>query len=218
MNGMNATAADYAWFTERLEGLSDAYCLTLARGLTPAQFLARLNARPDIPRTGIDGLFEPSMDMWDEVLKKGGMEEELLIGVTTVPGDGGDWALAVEVNGYLGVTPGVIVPLSAGTRVVSHYYSSGNRFYWVEDGDIRLYFEPLDPAYREGSTPDALVDAMREAGFDLSEDGENVEHPMEAAMALAERLTGVRITPEILEDSTYLCGIAPIPADETDDD
>ena len=208
---MSATAADYAWFEERPGGLSEAYCLTLARGLTPAQFLARLNARPDVPRTGVGELFEPSMDMWDEV-----PEKELLVGVTTVPGDGGDWALAVEVNGYLGATPEVIVPLSAGTRVVSHYANGGYSFYWAEVGDIRLYFVPLDPDFREGSTPDALVDAMREAGFDLSEDGQNVEHPMEAAMALAERLTGVRITLEILEESTYLCGIAPIPAGNTD--
>jgi Family of unknown function (DUF6461) len=89
--------------------------------------------------------------------------------------------------------------------------SSGNRFYWIEDGDVRLYFEPLDPAYREGSTPDALAEVMREVGFDLSEDGENVEHPMEAAFALAEHLTGVRVTPEILEEATWLCGVAPVP-------
>jgi hypothetical protein len=57
---MSATAADYVWFEDRPAGLSEAYCLTLARGLTPAEFLTRINARPDQTRTGVDALFEPS--------------------------------------------------------------------------------------------------------------------------------------------------------------
>ena len=35
--------------------------------------------------------------------------------------------------------------------------------------------------------------------------------PTEAAFALAERLTGVRITMELLEESRYECGVAPVP-------
>ena len=63
---MTATAADYAWFETRLEHLAEAYCLTLARGLEPREFLTRIGARPLEPLTGLDALFELSMDTWDE--------------------------------------------------------------------------------------------------------------------------------------------------------
>lgn len=206
---MTAVARDYLWFEDHPAGMSEAYCMTLARGLTPAEFLARIGSRPDsLPRT-IDDLFEASMDLWAEY-PDGGM----LIGVTTAAGDSGDWALGVEINGFLGVTPEVIVPLSAGTRVVSHFrnINAAHEFYWVEDGDIRLNFDPLSSGYRKGSTPDAVIDLMREAGFDLlGDDTTGTEHPSEAALALAERLTGVHLTLGFLERATYTCGVAPTP-------
>jgi hypothetical protein len=205
---VTVTAADFSWFADRPAGLYEAYCLTLARGLAPAEFLARLGARAERGRKGVGELFGPSMERW------GGFPEEgLLIGVTTAPGSGCDWALGVEINGFLGVSEDLIVPLSAGTSVVSHFRNieAVNRFYWVEDEEIRLYFEPLIPQSRYGSAPDALTDLMRQVGFDLREDGDNSEHSNEAAFALAERLTGVRVTPELLEQAQYQCGIVPVP-------
>ena len=148
------------------------------------------------------------MDLWRESNGK-----RLLIAVTTVPGEGGGWAMGVEFNGFLGVTEELIVPLSAGTRVVSHFWENielASRFYWVEDRDIRLSFELLSSCYREGSTADALVDVMQTVGFDSRGEGED-EHPVEAAFALAEYLTGVRLTPELLEGSNYTCGIVIVP-------
>jgi hypothetical protein len=208
---MAATAADYAWVAED-PAIFEAYCLTLARGVASAEFLARLGARPEAPRTGIGALYEPSYDVWADNERRATHHDfNLFIGVTSVPGDGGDWALGVEINGFLGVTPEAIVPLSAGTRIVSHSRNNAvHRFYWAEDGDIRLHFEPLFPDYREGSTPDALVDVMQEVGFDLREDAE-LDYPAEAAFALAERLTGVRVTMGLLDESNYECGIARVP-------
>jgi hypothetical protein len=202
-----ATAADYTWFENRPIGLADSYCLTLARGLTADEFLARIGAQPELTRTGVEGLFEPSMDLWREY-----DGDQLLIGVTTVSGDDGDWALGMEFNSYLGVTEELITPLSAGTGLVSHSRNieALSHFYWIEDGDIRLSFEPLFASDREGSTPDALTDVMRRVGFDVSEQGRN-EHYTEAAFALGEHLTGVRVTPELLEGATYACGIVTAP-------
>jgi hypothetical protein len=206
-----ATADDYAWFAERPHGLAEAYCLTLARGLTPAEFLARIGARAErAPLSGVGALFEPSMELWNDFPDAG-----MLIGVTTLAaGAAGaaDWTMGVEVNGFLGVTPELIAPLSAGTRAVSHFSNlSASRFCWAEDAQVRLSFETLFPGWREGDTPDALLDDMREAGFDLSDDGDNTGHPNESAFALAERLTGVRVTAELLERASYSCGIAPVP-------
>jgi hypothetical protein len=204
---MAATAADYAWFDADPESyLGDPYCLTLVRQVTPAEFMARIGARPQAPRTGWEALWDPSMEAMsaDPML--------LFIGATTVPGEGGDWVMSVELGGYLGITEEIILGLSEGTRLVSHYSNNGpDHFFWAEDRDLRLEFNPVEPAYREGSTPDALVEVMREVGFDLSRDGDNFETSGAAAFALAERLTGVRVTAQLLEDATYTCGIVPAP-------
>jgi hypothetical protein len=210
---MTAAAADYAWVGQWIDSLSQAYCLTLARGLTPALFLERLGAQIVTPsRTGAE-LSLPSFETWDRY-----HGQALFIGATTVRGTDASWALGLEVNGFLGVTPAAIVPLSAGTTVVSHHLDveAADDFYWVEDRDIRLYFQPGAPAWREGSTPDAMTDAMRQAGFDLREDAESDagdDVSTAAAFALAEHLTGVRLTPELLTESVYLCGVAPVPQD-----
>ncbi|MEW2358450.1 DUF6461 domain-containing protein [Spirillospora sp. NPDC029432] len=202
---MAPTAADYAWFDERFPDLAEAYCFTLVRGLTPAQVLARLGARTGGPQVkGVEALSRLSYDTYPE---RAG--NELVVGVTPV----GGWALAVEPNGYIGVSEEAAVPLSAGSRLVSHStnVNAVGNFFWVEDGDVRLTFEPLFPSSRWGGTPDALLGEMREAGFDL-QDGDDANLDCgAAAFALAERLTGVRITPEILTDSTFLCGLAPVP-------
>lgn len=139
-----AVAADYAWIgAEEDDGLFSAYCLTLVRGITPREFMDRLGARImfDALRLG-EEFTDLSFQYWDEP-HHGDVQ---FIGATAVTGDGVDWTLALEVNGHLGVTPSVVVPVSAGTRLVSHRYNGGNAFggfLWIEDGDVRLDFEPL---------------------------------------------------------------------------
>ncbi|MEV0237838.1 DUF6461 domain-containing protein [Nonomuraea sp. NPDC050786] len=133
----------------------------------------------------------------------------------------GDWCLIVEPNGFMGVTPEIIKPLSADTRLVSHFrnVNAVKDFYWAEDGDIRLMFEPPFAADRYGSDPDGAVDAIRRAGFDLEcgvQSGkiffpEDVAARTGAVFALAENLTGVRLTAQLLTESTYLCAVAPSP-------
>ena len=205
---MPSTAADYAWFSERFPELASGYCLTLVRGLAPATVLSRLGARLEPGLTQLAAMSEPSLRLWDADAPGSGSQS--LIGVTTIPGEG--WTLAVEPTGFLGVTEAVAVPLSVGSALVSHHrnFNAGGSFLWIDDGDIRLRFDPLDPAWREGSNPDAVVAVMRRVGFELSQDNET-EHPEQASFALAEYLTGVRVTRELLADSTYQCGIVPIP-------
>ncbi|MER5605532.1 DUF6461 domain-containing protein [Micromonospora tulbaghiae] len=201
---MSATASGYAWLTDRFPGLMEAYCLTLVEGLTPGKLLDRLGARQESRVRGTAELLEPAYDAWED--HDG---ERAFVGVTAV----GDWALAVEPNGYLGTLDEVIVPLSRGTRLVSHFrnVNAVDHFFWLDDGVLRLHFEPLFPAHRDGSDPDGLVQVMRQVGFDLSDDDADYTVHTEAAFALAEHLTGVRLTPEFLESATYLCGTAPVP-------
>ena len=202
-----ADAADYAWADDWVDSLSQAYCLTLARDLTAEEFLMRMGAAPEMTCAGLAELSEAAFRLWDAAPVR-----HLLIGVTTVPGRDADWTLGLEVNGFLGVTPEIVTSLSAGTRVVSHYANAGmNRFYWLDDTDIRLHFEPLFPADRMGAAPEALVDVMRRVGFDLREDGDNTDGAVAATFALAEHLTGVRLTRDVLDDSVYACGTAAFP-------
>ncbi|WP_329179657.1 DUF6461 domain-containing protein [Streptomyces decoyicus] len=201
----HATAADYAWLDEDLPGLTEAYCLTLVRGLTPEEVLRRIGARGELRITGVEELAAPAYDAWDEY-----DGERMFVGVTSV----GDWALMMEYNGYLGVTDEVSVPLSRGTRLVSHFRNVNalDHFDWIEDGDIRVTFEPLFANQRHGSAPDSLVEEMRGAGFDLGDSGDrSYELHTEAAFALAERLTGVRLSTEVLSSATFLCGMAALP-------
>lgn len=203
----SATAEDYAWVDDWYDSVGQAYCLTLARGLAPGEFLARMGAVPDGLDDGLAVIAVRSQDLWEQDPVR-----HAVIGVTAVRDtDGGTWALGVEVNGFLGVTPEVIAPLSGGTRVVSHCANGGGRFYWMEDAAVLLTFEPLFAEYRDGTEANAAVQAMRAAGFDLSEGSDNTGHPIASAFALAERLTGVRVTREFLDSARYALGLAPYP-------
>ncbi|NUR96356.1 MAG: hypothetical protein HOV67_13985 [Kribbellaceae bacterium] len=82
----------------------------------------------------------------------------------------------------------------------------------MEDGQLRVRFEPLFPYHRDGSDPDSLVDVMRRVGFDLRDDEDrDYENHTEATFALAEHLTGVKLTREALESADYICAKAPLP-------
>jgi hypothetical protein len=201
-----AVAADYLWAED--DDLFSAYCLTLVRGITPQGFMDRLGARIVFDALKLGEQFtEISFDYWGEPH----LGDVQFIGATTVAGDGGPWTLALEVNGQLGVTPELVVPVSADTRLVSHRYNGGNavgQFCWIEDRDIRLDFEPLFASYRDGSTPDALLDDMQQIGFDLDENREDIGPTTAAGFALAERLTGVRVTRTMLDEAVFLCGTA----------
>nr|WP_042190418.1 DUF6461 domain-containing protein [Kibdelosporangium sp. MJ126-NF4]CTQ94873.1 hypothetical protein [Kibdelosporangium sp. MJ126-NF4] len=198
---MTSTAHDYTWFAEQFPALREAYCITLVRGLTAEEVLHILKAEDITVVTGNDSLQQAAADAWDE--HDG---DPLLVGVTTV----GEYALMVESNGYIGVTPEFYTPLSRGTRLVAYFrnVNADCHFCWVEDEDVKLTFEPLFPTQRHGSDPDGLADVMQQVGFDF--DGGHTLHT-EATFALAEHLTQVRLTPELLRSAEYMCGTVSLP-------
>jgi Family of unknown function (DUF6461) len=203
---MVATADDYTWFPVLFPGLAEAYCLTLIRGVAPEELLSHLGAQlPPRQITGIEALTTAAYAAQTEQ-----SDPLVFIGVTQ-PGDG--WTLAVEPNGFAGVNAARMVPASIGTRAVSHFRNINalDEFCWFEDGVVRLCFEPLGPSQRLGTEADAHVDLMRQVGFVLGEDDDDDYDGMhtEAAFALAEELTGVRVTPDLLNASSYLCPPAP---------
>ncbi|XRQ09089.1 DUF6461 domain-containing protein [Actinomadura welshii] len=212
---MAPTAADYEWINDYSE-LSEAYCATLVRGVTVPEFLKGMRARPRGEASGYPELERQTREVYEEH-----NSNAYLIGATLVPGDQGDWVLGLECNGFLGTLSHLVNPLSRGTRLVSHFcnVNAHDQFLWCEDGTLRTFFEPLFPTARDGSTPDELVEAMKEAGFDLEEDEEtepDFSMTTEAAFALAERLTGVHLTPELLDKATFTTGLVPSSATKDD--
>ncbi|MEV6861534.1 DUF6461 domain-containing protein [Streptosporangium subroseum] len=150
----------YSWLDD------DAFCVTLVRGLTPHEALARL---------GIE-VFDGD-DEEDEI------EEGL---ICAHPAEGG--TILSEWNGFAGTLDEVLRPLSART-VTASVFVNVNRvasFDHYADGREILSFDPLIP--HDANVPqDYLADRI-ELGLvhGKSEGG------LAAALQLAQRITGVR--------------------------
>lgn len=187
-------------FNERFPELATAYCITLVRELPQAELQRRLAGRGEPAPTGIPALVDAAYELHDRY--QGG---HALIDVTTI----GSWTLVIEPNGYLGVTEAVALPTSRGTRWVSHYDNhDGGIFLWAQDTNQRLHFELDDPGHRTGSTADEHLDVIRHTGFEFPEEPAPTDDysAASATLALADHLTQVRLTPELLQNTTFSCG------------
>lgn len=207
----SVTAADYGWIRSSSSlfafALENGYTMTLVRGVTPAALFSVAEAEP---RGACAGLAELIEQYTETSAGYEGWPEFFLAGAFTVPGEGGDWTLALDFGGDLGTRPAIMEALSVGTRAVSHSSNGGKPmhfFHWYEDGELRTTFE--HPAYRTGSTPDELNAVMREVGLDPAGDEDPGVDTKAAVFALTERLTGVRVTEELLAGAEYRTGEVP---------
>jgi Family of unknown function (DUF6461) len=200
---MNTTASDYIWFEERFPDLAEAYCFTLVRELNPSEILERLGGREEPPLTGMTAAVDAAFALFER-----SDAARQLIAMTAI----GPWTLMIEPNGYLGVTEEKVLPASAGTSWISHFtnVNAVDLFLWAEDTVMRLGFEPMFPDERWGTTPDERLDLMHRIGFHFGEDSPETDLSSLAAFALAEHLTGVTLTPELLQETTFTCGSAGI--------
>ena len=194
-----ATAGDYRWF-EADGDLAKGFCFTWVKGLNPQQVIKRLGGR-ELERVD-----------WQQVVGSGDGQQaganDYFVGIARV----GAWALMVEDNGTLGTTDTLVVPLSAGTTLISHYRKADGhgRLLFLADREVRLDFDPTDPKKLGGSGAGALAPVIDAAGFGDAETMRPTEDParyrtycMEAAFALTERLTGVPMTLDLLTTMTY---------------
>nr|WP_328673236.1 DUF6461 domain-containing protein [Streptomyces sp. NBC_00328] len=197
-----------------LRGCSEVgYTLTLVRGVSPSEVFRIVGAEPRDVCQGLNELIEAQQEFLEGYEE---WPEAFLAGAFTAQGEGGDWTLALEFGGDLGTRPGLMEALSAGTRAVSHSSNGGKPmdfFHWYEEGELRTTFEW--PADRTGSTPDELNGVMTEVGLNPSGDEDPDVDRKTAVLALTERLTGVRVTEELLARAEYQVGEVPEePADE----
>jgi hypothetical protein len=56
-----------------------------------------------------------------------------------------------------------------------------------------------------------VADTLRRLGFAFDDDPLEVDRSAPAAFALAETLTGVRLTPGLLAQASFVCGTCPPP-------
>ncbi|MGJ6962755.1 DUF6461 domain-containing protein [Streptosporangium sp. G11] len=185
---MEITYADVDWLARGHE-LGDVWCLTFVWGLDEAEALRRIGA--------IEESIRPLT--YEE------LDDEGLFPDTVLAGRLGGWTVLIERGGWQTIERDAFRALSTATEVVSVLRNdhATHNFVYARDGRTVTSFDPMIPAWRYGSDPDRLVDAMRAAGFDPGhapgDEDENVDHPtVDGALLLAVRLTRVVLTQEVL--------------------
>ena len=199
---MSPTAADYMWFESEFPDLAEAYCIALIRGVPPDEVLRRLGGSPQTTTRGIEAAYDSAYQASERY--------EGFLALTGV----GEWTLSVEPNGFICSLDAAAATLSQRTTLVSHYLNVNfvSRFLWIDSEDIKVSFELQSPAARSGSEAHRVTDLMADAGFMTTDDTEQDAYTMTpASLALAEILTGVRVTPDVLRSSMFSCGTVKIP-------
>jgi hypothetical protein len=191
--GMAPTADDYAWFFEddNCGLLAESYCCTLVLRLTPQDVLRRIDATA-VRQADFEEVINPAEAFDLEAGKS-------YIAVTELAG----CALILEDSSTVGYDHRVA--LSQGTTLVSHFQNVNvvTRFVYLRDGAGLLDFEPFYGDFRDISDS-GLADAVREAGFVGNDLGKGyTERYGEAAFALADLLTGARLSYDALAASAY---------------
>jgi Family of unknown function (DUF6461) len=172
-------ARSYDWIEEWHDW---GCCIALVDGLKPEEALRRLVHRPMTTVGRVD-----VARAWAE--RQDGPNYGCSIEATTLDG----WTVIVESNGYQATLEESLRRLSKGTRAAVVYWSVNMdmSFQWAIDGDVVRHFDPLlydnpgwqgEPLSEEQGLPFATAESQA------------------AAMACAERLTGVRLTHQFLDD------------------
>ncbi|MCU7729795.1 DUF6461 domain-containing protein [Actinoplanes sp. KI2] len=192
-----AVADDYWWFALERD-LDKGFCFTWVQGLTPPQVLKRLGGK------------ELERVTWEQLVGSGDgpsvPADRYFVGVARLE----SWSLIVEDAGDLGVTDRLVRPLSAGTTAVAHQRgpTGHGRFLLLQDSVVQLDFDPMAPAKLSGTRAAELAPMISSVGFGA---GGDPKQSMAAAFALTERLTGTKLTQDLLREHTYVFTSVPRP-------
>lgn len=170
----------------------------------PSEVLASLEAKQTFTVTGIDNLHIRAGEAWDA--RGGGPFGRMLVAATAI----GSTTVMVESTGFTGITSAHMEPLSRGRQIVACYYALGiSEFSWWNDGTLELRFEPPMPgANRTGAHPDRYLEDLSAADLDITNSRDVREVPFNsAALALAERVTGTPLHPEMFHSNMFQLGL-----------
>ncbi|MBU2669978.1 hypothetical protein KOI35_41380 [Actinoplanes bogorensis] len=188
-------AGDYVWF-EDVEDLRKGFCFVWVKGLTSSEVIERMGAK-ELERIG-----------WQQMVGAGdgqrGAVEKYFFGVSRASDE---WSLVIEDNGQLGLADDLLRPLSKGTTLVCLWKGSGGRVRYLELDDevVQLDMDPSDVSRRTGNKAREMETTIDEVGLG----GDTDSDPVPGAFALAERVTGVRLSLEMLQERTYLFSATP---------
>ncbi|GII84295.1 hypothetical protein Ssi03_22850 [Sphaerisporangium siamense] len=189
----DATAADYAWFEEKYGDSLwvSGFCLTFVRGLSPEEAFARIGvtsatatAHPVSP-----DLAAPGHPAAPDVAADGRP-------IAAYAAAGG--TVLLEDGGRAGTLAEVTRRLSAGTVTAAVHLDAddGRQFVFAADGQVVAGYEPGLPTAPWGASPGLLPspDGVAPAPSGDLADLPSADLAVLAAFALAERVTGVRLT------------------------
>jgi hypothetical protein len=175
-------AGDYEWIaTEDWAGFRVTFGLIFVGDADPDGVLARIGGRTRL-------LAQQPMTQ-QELAAAGAMGSGRPIGAV---GAGG-WTLLYEVHGVEGMLSAC--GLSQGTEVIAVSKTLNSiTFTYCADGETVVEFDARSADDRHGSRPDRLLGQMAQVGLLDDEPGDHDR----MILALASRLTGVIVTPQLL--------------------
>jgi Family of unknown function (DUF6461) len=120
----------------------------------------------------------------------------------------GEWVVAVERGEPLAVF-NRFPRLTADTTAVSISWSARGRIFlhYVVGGHVHVGLDPQRPERRDGDDPSAIDDYL--AGLQLTIPGTDAAGHVPLLLAVAERLTGLRMTPDWLDQPHLLVPLPP---------
>ena len=174
----------YEWITDHW--LAPAGVITFATGISPEALAQAFGGDPVHAPTGVPLLT---------------VERIAAIRPT------GEWVVAIERGEPLAVF-NRFPRLSADTTAVSISWSARGRIWlhYLVGGHVRVGLDPQRPEQRDGDDPGAIDEYL--AGLQLTIPGIDAAGHVPLLLAVAERLTGLRMAPEWLDQPHLL---VPLP-------
>lgn len=172
------------------------WCLTCVRQVSTKDLVTGIGA------TIVSDVRWDASEAQGEAYRQGG------VGVRIASSD--DWSVLIELQSLKGANADWLQEVSQGREAMCfHHSGSGMEMLsYAADGVIVTEFEPAIPARRSGTAPDRLVADMRAVGIDP--DGAMSDGDLGvAALRLVERVTGVRLTSELVLSGRWPAGVIP---------
>lgn len=225
LRGMS-TFRDYLWLKDEpyAAWVDTGYLVSLIRGSTSSAVLDALGAFNRRPHgVGFLGFGARVGEFEALELLEPMTSCAQFVGVADI---GGGWVLLIQHNSeYLGIDERLMKPIIEQHEVVSHFSNVNalSRFVWWRDGESEVSFEPMMPSGELDaasasptaglSTVMALIPEVGGIERDSDEPRSEFFH-REGAFALAERLTGVTVTKDLIESADFTVAIVPTVSDD----
>ncbi|WP_436534095.1 DUF6461 domain-containing protein [Actinoplanes sp. HUAS TT8] len=179
----------------------EAFCLTLVRGLDESALFTAFGGDPAATMSPAD--LAQVLDGF-----RYGDEPATLV-VATV----GDWRVGIEINGSQGNRPEVLRRAAAagdGAAVsVFRDVNGRSELTYVTGDQVQVVIDHMRPDKRSGTSPEVLNALMAGLPFGYEDD----VIPEAAGLALAERITGVRLPFDLLEQDLPGAVLTVVPDD-----